>query len=112
MIAPGRFSVYLGWMKSITEGGFYRYPLISLIVDTLEMNSSFMVSKPRPNNLDPEWEELEVCGGDMYVEFMNTIDRITGPCAIQGGRRTRKTQSSSIPAHLGWEDVLEPLRDL
>jgi len=95
-VAPGRFSAYFGWQDDAAYPAYY---VIASLVDTLDQSGTFYVSKM--DQEEDEWEEMETCGGDLYIDWfaMMGIDSILNITAFSCGRR-RELKSD-------WMDDLE-----
>ena len=119
IVAPGRFSAYVGWMgKNFgvgRGGGIEVYVSVMDIMDKLEMSSSYKIRRgiskatldfyasegiDVPENTE-EFEEIdEICGGqylDLFaaagVESM--LDFAAPPCAAQERRRTMEVRGNA-----------------
>jgi len=91
VVAPGRYSLYLGWSMAKSEGilNGYLYDLLN----ALEEGSNFTVSKT--NTLEERYENVEMCGGhDMFIDSWSRYgissmrDLNPPPKCAAGGRRT------------------------
>jgi len=70
LVAPGRYSLYMGWMMGKKEVNIYNN--LADVLNALEESSKFTVSKS--NTVVDSWEEIEMCGGhDMYVDVWSKL---------------------------------------
>ena len=90
-VAPGRFSMYLGWQD---DKAFPAYSTIASLVDTLDQSSTFYVSKMDQD--DVQWEEIETCGGDLYMDWFAVI-------GIDSIQNVTKYSSAEEDAAASWD---------
>lgn len=100
VVAPGRFSLYMGWVLHKQDGDLY--PFMADLANALEEGSTFTVSKS--DTAEARYEQTEVCGGhDMYVDLFSRLGissmrdvNAPLPCAGNGRRATETHPYANI----------------